>query len=133
MVMTMTPVAKQWLERAVYDLETAEGLVKIRKYLYSAFMCQQAVEKLLKAILSKTGKTAYPIHNLLRLAEEAKLLDECETFDAGLLAELTPYCIKARYGEYKRHLSELCDRKTALDLVRRTKRIAGWLRKKIGR
>lgn len=128
----MDDVTRKWIERAVYDLSTAQGLVKIRKYLYAAFMCQQAIEKLLKAGLSRQGKALHPIHNLLRLAEECNILEECEEFDGGLLAELTPYCIKARYGEYKRRLSELCDRNTAVKLLRRTERLFKWLRKKIG-
>lgn len=127
----METVVKKWIERADYDLDTAKGLIKIRKYLYAAFMCQQAVEKLLKALITHKGGTPYPIHNLLRLAEDAQILEECENFDNGLLAELTPFCIKARYGEYKQKLSELCDRGTAISLYERTRKMFTWLREKI--
>lgn len=82
-------------------------MIKIRKYLYAVFMCQQAVEKLLKAILSSQGKSVFPIHNLARLARDAAIFEDCERIDAGLLAELTPFSIKARYGEHKQSLSEL--------------------------
>ncbi len=129
----MTPPKLQWIERARYDLETVRGMVRTCKYLYAAFMCQQCVEKILKAIVLSNGTIPPPIHNLLKLSEGAELLEECEKFDEGLLAELTPYCIKARYGEYKRKLSELCDRKTSVQLVRRTERMHQWLLKKIGR
>lgn len=129
----MVPPKLQWIERAQYDLETAKGMVRIRKYLYAAFMCQQCIEKVLKAIILSNGTVPSPIHNLLKLAENAHLLKECEDFDEGLLAELTPYCIKARYGEYKQKLSELCDRKTAIQLVKRTGRMHKWLRGKIGK
>lgn len=128
----MTPATRQWIERARYDFETAKGMLTIRKYLYAAFMCQQAVEKMLKAILTSQGATVYPIHNLSRLAQLAGLLELCDAHDTGLLAELTPYCIKARYGEYKRKLSELCNRATAQRFVKRTDRMLLWLEKKIG-
>lgn len=128
----MDRVTKQWMERALYDLDTARGMIRIRKYLYAAFMCQQAIEKALKATLASRGKPTYPIHNLLKLADQAGVLAECEDRDDGLLAELTPYCIKARYGEYKRKLSELCNRATAVTLLDRTERMFSWLRKSIG-
>ncbi len=128
----MDRIVGQWRERAKYDLETARGMIRIRKYLYAVFMCQQAVEKLLKACLASLGKGAFPIHNLPRLAQEAGLFESCEGQDAGLLLELTPFAIKARYGEYKRKLSELCDRKTAVSYVARTERMAKWLIHQLG-
>ena len=123
----MDPIVRKWLEHAQYDLETARGMIKIRKYLYTAFMCQQAVEKLLKAVLTGQNKAVYPIHNLPRLAQEAGLFEDCEKVEAGLLAELTPFSIKARYGEYKKKLAELCDRKKAKYYLQRTERMFRWL------
>ena len=37
-----------WIQKANYDLETAIDLLQAKKYLYVAFMCQQACEKYLK-------------------------------------------------------------------------------------
>ena len=45
-----------WLERSKYDLETAKAMLDTRRYLYVAYMCQQAVEKLLKAIRGYWGR-----------------------------------------------------------------------------
>ncbi len=123
----MDSITQQWIERAKYDLDTAKGMLTIRKYLYAVFMCQQALEKILKAILSHQKRAIYPIHNLARLAQEAKIFDECENKEPGLLAELTPFCIKARYGEYKKSLSELCNRKTAEDYYQKTRKLFLWL------
>ena len=67
-----------WLERSNYDLDTAKAMLDARRYLYVAYMCQQAVEKLLKAIIAQHGKENLPIHNLNRLAELAELSDELE-------------------------------------------------------
>jgi len=127
----MDRLIHQWLERVKYDLETARGMIKIRKYLYAAFMCQQTLEKLLKAVIVSQGKTPLPIHNLPRLAQEADFWDECESRDPGFLAELTPFCVKARYGEYKRRLSELCNAKTAKNYLERTEKMNRWLTAKI--
>ena len=86
-----------WLERSKYDLETAKAMLDTRRYLYLACMCQQAVEKLLKAIIAQHGKENLPIHNLNRLAELAELIGELEEEQIDLLAELTAYNIVARY------------------------------------
>lgn len=128
----MKSVTQKWIERATYDLQTARGMIVIRKYLYAAFMCQQALEKLLKGLLSSQDKQPYPIHNLLKLATDANVLEECEKHSPHLLAALNPYCVKARYGDYKHKMSELCDRKTATLLLERTEGMFKWLQKKIG-
>lgn len=127
----MDSLVRQWLERVKYDLETARGMIKIRKYLYVAFMCQQTLEKLLKAVTVSQGKIPLPIHNLPRLAQEAGLWGECESKDPGFLAELTPFCVKARYGEYKRRLSELCSAKAAKNYLERTEKMHRWLTTRI--
>lgn len=60
-----------WVERAEYDLETAKAMLDTARYLYVAYMCQQAVEKLLKTLIAQQNKENLPIHNLNRLAELA--------------------------------------------------------------
>ena len=72
-------------------------------------MCQQAVAKLLKAIIAQHGKENLPIHNLNHLAKLAELSGELEEGQFDLLAALIAYNIVARYGDYKENLSEIVD------------------------
>jgi len=51
----MEEITKKWLERAKYDLDTAGAMLTSRRYLYVAFMCQQALKKILKAIIVERG------------------------------------------------------------------------------
>lgn len=89
----------QWVKRADYDLKTAFAMQDAARYLYVVFMCQQALEKILKAIAIFNGKDIIRTHNLVRLAEYVEIdLDDSQT---DLLAEITPFAIEARYGEYK--------------------------------
>ena len=61
-----------WIDIAIYDLDTASALLKTRRYLYVLFMCQQCLEKMLKAmVILETKKFPPRIHNLVRLAEAA--------------------------------------------------------------
>ena len=123
----MDKYVSQWLERSNYDLETAKAMLDARRYLYVAYMCQQAVEKLLKAIIAQHGKENLPIHNLNRLAELAELSGELEEEQIDLLAELTAYNIVARYGDYKESLSEIVDFKKAKFLYGKTLELFQWL------
>ncbi|MBC7336678.1 MAG: HEPN domain-containing protein, partial [Clostridia bacterium] len=66
----MTPEAKEWLEQAEYDFSAAEAMFRARKYIYSIFMAQLAIEKALKAIfIQKIGKTPPKTHKLVYLTE----------------------------------------------------------------
>lgn len=127
----MDTLTKQWLERSDYDLETAVSMLESGRYLYVAFMCQQTIEKVLKAYLTSQGKTPPFVHNLPRLAEEASLLASMSEDFQQLLANLNPYYIKARYGEYKDSLSEVCKKEQAEQYLSQTREISQWLKQKI--
>ena len=67
----MNDRVKYWLDSADYDMDTAHGMLKIRKYLYVGFMCHQTIEKALKSIIAcdcDDGEIPPKIHNLLKLA-----------------------------------------------------------------
>jgi HEPN domain-containing protein len=127
----MDKIVGHWVERAEYDLETAKAMLDTARYLYVAYMCQQAVEKLLKALIAQQSKEILPIHNLNRLAEIAGIRDHLSTEQFEFLAELTPYCIEARYGDYKESLSEIVDAERARVVYEKTREVFGWLSQKI--
>jgi HEPN domain-containing protein len=127
----MDKIIAHWVERSKYDLETAKVMLDSARYLYVAYMCQQAIEKILKALIAQQGKENLPIHNLNRLAEIAGINDELNSDQFNFLAELTPYCIEARYGDYKASLSEIIDEGTAREVHKKTQEIFKWLYQKI--
>lgn len=112
-----------WVERAEYDLETAKVMLETGRYLYVGYMCQQAVEKLLKSIIAHQNKENLPIHNLSRLAEVAEIENHLDSEQFNFLAELTPYCIEARYGDYKESLSEIINEQKAKEIYEKTQEI----------
>ena len=66
----MREIIDEWLKIAEYDLKTAEAMLDTGRYLYVAFMCQQAIEKVLKAIYIKRKNELPPkTHNLLYLID----------------------------------------------------------------
>ncbi len=120
-----------WLERSRYDLETAKAMLDSRRYLYVAYMCQQAVEKLLKAMIVRLGKQNVSVHNLNRLAELAEVLKDLTHEHVDLLSELTAYNIEARYGDYRSSLLEIINADKAEIIYRRTMEFIEWLYRKI--
>jgi HEPN domain-containing protein len=127
----MDKIVAHWVERSQYDLDTAKIMLDTGRYLYVAYMCQQTVEKILKALIAQQGKENFPIHNLNRLAEIADISDELTPEQFNFIAELTPYHIEARYGDYKESLSEIINEKKAQQVYKKTREIYKWIYQKI--
>jgi len=68
---------------------------------------------------------------LTRLAEIAGLRNDFKSEQLNFLAELTPYSIEARYGDYKDSLSEIINEQSARDVYEKTEEIFQWLYQKI--
>ena len=94
-------------------------------------MCQQTIEKILKAIIAHQGKENFPVHNLNRLSEIASIKSELNSEQFNFLAELTPYHIETRYGDYKESLSEIITETKAQQIYKKTREIHAWLYQKI--
>jgi HEPN domain-containing protein len=129
--MQMDKIVAHCVERSEYDLDTAKAMLDTGRYLYVGYMCQQAVEKLLKALIAHQNKENLPIHNLNRLAEVAEIGDQLSPEQITFLAELTPFCIEARYGDFKESLSEIINREKAEVIYQKTHEIFEWLYQKI--
>jgi HEPN domain-containing protein len=127
----MDRIVAHWIERSEYDLDTAKVMFDTGRYLYVAYMCQQAIEKILKALIAQLGKENFPIHNLNRLAEISLISNELTSDQFNFLAELTPYHIEARYGDYKESLSEIINKEKAEKVYKKTREIYEWIYQKI--
>jgi HEPN domain-containing protein len=119
-----------WIDIAEYDMKTAQSLHRSSRYLYAVFTCQQAIEKILKAIhLSEYTKEAPYSHNLVYL--QGLLTLELHKDHLELLAELTAYYIEGRYPSYKTRLSTMVSKEKSASALRRTKRLFKWLRLRV--
>ena len=91
----MTTSSQHWSAQARYDMDTARAMFDSGRYLYVLFCCQQAVEKMIKAIIaSKTKELPPRIHQLMRLADVTELDFGGDTAD--FLRELSSYYIQTR-------------------------------------
>jgi HEPN domain-containing protein len=121
---------KYWVDLSSYDLRTAGAMLKTGRYVYVLFMCQQAVEKLLKALVVKRTRSFPPkTHDLERLATICSLAPTPE--QSELLRGLTAYYIETRYPEDARKIARETGREKSRSYLRRTKEIMAWLRKEL--
>ena len=128
----MKPIVKKWIEISDYDLRTAKAMYKSRRYLYVAFMCQQAVEKVIKALIV-LNEDEYPpkIHRLETLAIRANISDELNNEQKDLLNELSFYYLNNRYPDFKTELNKIISKKKSHEILKKTENFIKWVKQKL--
>ena len=96
-----------WKTSSKRNLETAEILLKLKRYDSCLFFCHLSIEKLLKClVMHNTNKIAPYIHDLERLAIIADLQLSDEQIEQ--LKIITMFNISARYESIKFSFYEKC-------------------------
>ena len=103
-------------------------MLKTQRYLYVGFMCHQVIEKALKAVVSRTGKTPPYIHNLSKLAELAGLYARLDDDQKDFVDSLEPLDIQARYPEEKDRISRTLNADCCRRLLAQTEELYGWIK-----
>ena len=135
-IMTREEKYSHWEELATYDLESAEIMLKSGRHMYVAFMCQQAIEKLAKALhILYLDKEAPKTHNIITVITAVFDIYEPTTEDfeekyskyQPLMATLFSYYISERYVEYKDKINKTLNQKVCEELFEETKEAFSWL------
>jgi len=120
----MREEVRRWFDKAKDDLRKAKDNFNIRNYDLVCFLCQQAVEKALKAILiKKTGRSSR-IHDLVRLG---KIVDIHQNFREGI-KELSLAYIYTRYPDVKQEPNL---KGKAIKFLELSKNILKWVEKNL--
>jgi len=101
------------------------------RYIYAVFMCQQAIEKALKGLITHTGGETLPIHSLRRLAEMANVVGDLEERQLMKLDFLSQYYINARYKEDLAELSKGISESVSKDFIDFSNETIQWLSQKM--
>jgi len=113
----------EWLKKASHDLTTAEINLKQKVYDASAFFCQQAIEKALKALHIKKLGTLVKTHDLHFLGQKVglpqDLLEACD--------EITSFYIETRYPDSYAEFDE----ETVRDAISKARKVLEWTKKKL--
>lgn len=121
----MRKEAERWWQQALKDLQSAEKNLKIEEYYLVAFLCQQAVEKGLKALyIDRLKESPGPTHSLLFLGKRVEIPGEFLTF----LRKMTPDFVLARYPDAADGLPyELYDKDIAGERLESAKKVLEWI------
>lgn len=130
-----------WLDIAEYDLETSRSTYKSGRYLYVVFMCQQAIEKLVKGIhILYIGKEAPRSHNIAMIFnnifasdQNNKMIKDKDFNDKWreneeFFADLLYYYISERYPSYKEKLSGSITKDEAKRVLDKSEEVFLWIK-----
>lgn len=126
----MKKEVKNWLDSATYDLESAEHMFNAGRYVYTIFLCQLALEKILKAKVEEiTGKTPAKSHDLEYLSGVGGLSPDKKT--ETFLAELSNLSVITRYPkDFERMLNDF-SKERVKPILTKTKEVFQWIEKSI--
>ena len=134
MVFELNDKVMYWLDLVEYDIETAKAMLRSSRYLYVGFMCHQAVEKALKAVVAKDcAPHEFPqkTHDLNKLAVQANLFDKMSEAQKDFIEYLRPMNIEARYPECKESALETLSDRQCAKTIKETEDFVCWIRTKL--
>lgn len=121
-----------WIELSDYDLETAEAMLRTKRYLYVGFMCHQAIEKIFKAYFVQLRSETTPYsHSLSYLAKKGGFYELFSETQKDFIDQVEPLNIEARYPSHKdRLLKSLTDAKCT-EILSNTNALQQWIKTKL--
>ena len=124
--MTAKDLINYWKIGSADDLDTADKLIKAKKNHHALFFCQLAIEKLLKGLIfHKTNEHSLPIHNLIKLSEQAGL--KLTTTRFNRLKEISSWNIQARYDNIKFEFYKKATEEFTALWFKKVKELYSWL------
>lgn len=118
-----------WIKQAEEDYKSAILNFKSKVFYVAAFLCQQAVEKALKAVyIYQNNKLAPKIHDLTELCRQTKAPEEIIL----IASKITSAYIFSRYpGAAPEIPSRFYDSTLAQEYLEKTKIILEWTKKQL--
>jgi HEPN domain-containing protein len=119
-----------WLGHAQYALETAEAMFKSDKWVCVVFMCEQAIEKLVKGLYFLYVDDNIPrLHDINAVFSKfsERLPRQIREEYLDLFRQLSDCRKNTRYTEYIQNASEMINEPTAKSIFNKTKEAYQWL------
>lgn len=101
-----TAEARRWIVKANEDRRSAALILAADPPMIdpAAYHCQQAAEKLLKALLAASGMSIPRSHDLKRLAAQIMPRHPALAADMEAISDLTPWATATRYPDLESDL-----------------------------
>ena len=121
-----------WKDLSDYDLETASAMLKSKRFLYVGYMCQQTIEKIIKAYYSKLTSEVAPFsHSLSYIAKKGGFYDSFSEDQQDFIDQLEPLNIEARYPSDKERLLKSLTYEKCKELIEKTRQLQQWIKTKL--
>ena len=130
MSLTMEDKYQYWLSYANNDMDSAEFMLKSKRWFYTVYMCQQGIEKLVKGLYLLYIDDNIPrLHDINSIFDrfrdklpERPSNDQIELFDT-----LSQFYLKSRYPDYTSSLTSLITGEYAQLIYEKSKEAYQWL------
>ncbi len=120
---------KYWIDISDYDLETAEAMLKSRRFLYVGFMCHQTLEKIFNAYFTKNQSETAPFtHSLSFLAKRGGFYESFSEQQKEFIDQIEPLNIEARYPSHKERLMKSLTEIKCIEIIWKTKELQQWIK-----
>jgi HEPN domain-containing protein len=119
-----------WLTHAQYDIETANAMLTSGRWFYVVFMCQQAIEKLVKGLYAIYIDDNVPrVHNIKTLFErfEDKLIVRVMPEVYQVFDILSSHYLGGRYPDFMNDPASNVSRTDAENIYNKSKEVFQWL------
>ena len=128
----MNDKVKYWIEISDYDLDTAEAMLRSKRYLYVGFMCHQTIEKIFKAYYSNIKSIPAPFsHSLSYLAKSGEFYESFSEEQRDFIDQIEPLNIEARYPSHKERLMKSLNESKCAEILTKTKELQLWIKAKL--
>lgn len=139
--MTNEDKYKYWEMLSDYDIGTALDLIRAKRWMYVAFLCEQSIERLLKGMyVFYFGREAPKSHNIgflmTRIFKSELFLSRVEpkSFEAKLMKyenffdDIVFYYISDYPFSYQKIMDRFVSEKKAMEIYKGTLEVLSWLR-----
>ena len=130
MPLTLEDKYQYWLSYALNDMDSAEVMLHSGRWFYAVFMCQQAIEKLVKGLyilyIDDNVPRLHDINNIFDRFSD-KLPESLTADRAQLFDTLSQFYLRSRYPDYTSALAPIATEKTAQTIFEKSKEAYQWL------
>ncbi|HOD61980.1 MAG TPA: HEPN domain-containing protein [Bacilli bacterium] len=128
----MEDKVKYWTDLSDYDMETAEVMLRSKRYLYVGFMCHQTIEKIFKAYFISLKSDVAPFtHSLSFLAKRGDFYVFFSEEQKDFIDQIEPLNIEARYPSHKDRLLKSLTEEKCNEIISKTKELQSWIKAKL--
>ena len=125
-------IVQKWLDQVAEDISSAECLYNGGHWLYTAFLCHQAIEKSLKAyFVDKKDCDPRYTHSHARLLDDCGLTGKLTDAHQRLVDLMVPMYIEARYPEQKERVARMLNKDACKYILDTTKELTKWIEQRL--